>query len=473
MPSVQKQEANERLEAIDKEIKDIISKQEERLEKLDGLEGDDDETTKQRTTLGAEVRDANTEMKKLKDERFTLEAIVEAAREVEADNRERLKERSPKNPRKTEEEKATESWSWARFIECALEDKWDGAEAELRSEALKEAAEMNRTVSGTPLHSSQLRVMGIDHNGNKVNVNISQKYADKIAKRDQTAGVAGEGGNLIETTLGRLIPALTPRTRVLGMGVQFLPGLQGNLEWPRETNVITGSSVAEKAQAPESSIVFDKISMSPNRIAHHVEFTRDLVHRGKEAINRLVPNRLDRGIGIEWDRQLIVGSGASNEILGALNISGIGDVAIGANGGAPLWTHFLQLEEIIADANADVGEIRALTNPKVRRKAKETEIFSGTSGQPIWSRDNEINSYPVEITTQVPSDLTKGTGINLSAFLQGYWPGMLVGLWGSDIIVNPFSLDREAMVRVSAHLWTDMDVEHPEYFAAIQDIVTA
>ena len=464
MPNVQKLKAKERLEAIDNEVKDLIGKQETRLEKIGEIDPNAEGAAELRKVALAEVKDANTKISKLKDERADLEAVVAAEETVESENRMRLGHRAPKNPRKTEEQKALEAWSWGQFVECALDDKWSGAEKEAKEEGMREATEMGREVKGIPMPSAFVAVMGKDQEGNRANLNVST--------RDQSAGVAGEGGNLIETQLGNLVGALVPRTRILGMGVQFMSGLTGNLEWPRETNVITGGSVAEKAAAGEQSIVFDKIAMSPNRIAAFSEFTRDLVHRGKQAINVLVPNRLNRGLGIEWDRQLIEGLGSSNEILGLLNISGIGDVAIGTNGGVPLWTHFLQLEELIADANADVGEIRGLTNPKVRRKTKETQIFSGTNGDPIWSKENEINSYPVEVTTQVPSDGTKGSGTALSSFIQGFWPGMMVGLWGTDVIVNPFSLDKEAMVRVSAHIWTDMDVEHPEYFAAIQDIVT-
>lgn len=464
MPNVQKLKAKERLEAIDTELKDLVSKQETRLENLSKIpEGEGSEAS--RAAALAEVQDATRNISKVKDERSQLEALVEAEEIVESENRARLGQRAPKNARKTEEEKALQNWSWGQFVECALEDKWSGAEKEAREEGLKEAREMGRDVKGIPMPSAFVAVVGKGQDGRRTNLNVST--------RDQSAGVAGEGGNLIETQLGNLVGALVPRTRILGMGVQFMSNLTGNLEWPRETNVIQGASVAEKVAAAERSIVFDKIAMAPIRIAAFSEFTRDLVHRGKQAINVLVPNRLNRGLGIEWDRQLIEGLGSgSNEILGVLNISGIGDVPIGTDGDVPLWTHFLKLEELIADANADVGEIRGLTNPKVRRKTKETQIFTGTSGDPIWSDDNEINSYPVEVTTQIPSDLTKGSGTALSAFIQGFWPGMMVGLWGTDVIVNPFSLDKEAMVRVSAHMWTDMDVEHPEYFAAIQDIVT-
>ena len=76
---------------------------------------------------------------------------VEVGGNVDNENRERLKTRSPNQPRKTEEEKASEAWSWGNFIECALEDNWKGAEAEWRTEALKEAKEMGRTVKGVPL----------------------------------------------------------------------------------------------------------------------------------------------------------------------------------------------------------------------------------------------------------------------------------------------------------------------------------
>lgn len=463
MPNVQKLKANERLEAIDQEMKTLTEEQETRLESLKGLDPKAEGSAETRKTTLAEIQDANTKIRKLQAERVELEAEVEAAELVETESRERKKRNAPKNPKLTEEEQVSQRFSWHRFVDCALNEKFDGAEGAAVEEGLKEAKEMGRAVEGHPLPQALTRVMGIDENGKRTNLNVS--------KRVQSAGTTTEGGYMIETTLGNLIPALTPKTRVLGMGVQFFPGLEGKLAWPRETNVIQGASVAEKIAAAESSIVLDQVTMEPKRIAHFTEFTRKLMHQGKQAIDVLVPNRLNRGLGIEWDRQLIEGTGLSEELLGLLNISGINVVAIGTDGGDLLYTHLLQLEEAIAMDNADVGEIRILTNPKVRRVMKATEKFS-TTGEQIWEEGDMANSYPVEITTQVPYDLTKGSGTALSALLQCYFPGVMVGHWGTDIIVNPFSKDKEAMIRVSAHLWTDMDVEHPEMIGAIKDIDT-
>jgi HK97 family phage major capsid protein len=464
MPNVQKLKANERLEAIDQEMNSITEQQETRLQSLEGLDPKAEGSADTRKTLLAQIQDGNGKIRKLRDERSGLEAEVEAAELVESESRERKKRSGPKNPKLTEEEKVSQRFSWHRFIDCAAnKEKFDGVEGEAIEEGYKEAKELSRAVEGHPLPQALVRVMGIDEDGKRTNLNIS--------KRVQSAGVTTEGGYMIETTLGNLIPALTPRTRVLGMGVQFFPGLEGKLAWPRETNVIQGASVAEKIAAAESSIIFDQVTMEPKRIAHFTEFTRKLMHQGKQAIDVLVPNRLNRGLGIEWDRQLIEGSGLSEELLGILNISGINVVAIGTDGGDLTYNHLLLLEEAIAMDNADVGEIRILTNPKVRRVMKATEKFA-TTGEQIWEDDNEANSYPVEVTTQVPYDLTKGSGTALSALIQGYWPGLMVGHWGTDIIVNPFSKDKEAMIRVSAHLWTDSDVEHPEMFGAIKDIDT-
>jgi len=463
MPNVQKLKANERLEAIDKEMKDITDKQETRLVSLEGLDPKADGSAETRKTTLAEIQDGNVKIRKLRDEREALEAEVEAAELIESESRERKRRTSPKSPKLSEEAEVSQRFSWHRFVDCALNDKFDGPEGEAVQEGMKEAKEMGRSVEGHPLPQALTRVMGIDESGKRTNLNIS--------KRVQSAGTNSEGGYMIETTLGGLIPALTPKTRVLGMGVQFFPGLEGKLAWPRETNVIQGASVAEGTAAAESSIILDQVTMEPKRIAHFTEFTRKLMHQGKQAIDVLVPNRLNRGLGIEWDRQLIEGTGLSEELLGLLNISGINTVAIGIDGGDLTWAHILLLEEAIAMDNADVGEIRGLTNPKVRRVLKGTEK-TATTGQFIWEDDDTVNSYPMEVTTQVPYDLTKGTGSNLSAILQCYWPGVMVGHWGTDIIVNPFSKDKEAMIRVSAHLWTDMDVEHPEMIGAIKDIDT-
>ena len=73
-----------------------------------------------------------------------------------------------------------------------------------------------------------------------------------------------------------------------------------------------------------------------------------------------------------------------------------------------------------------------------------------------------------ENSGNVPSDLTKGTGIDLSAMIFGAWADLLIGQWGGiDLIVDDVTEAAKGDVRLVAHSEWDIAVRHAESFAAI------
>ena len=124
-------------------------------------------------------------------------------------------------------------------------------------------------------------------------------------------------------------------------------------------------------------------------------------------------------------------------------------------------------------ANADVGTMGYLTNAKVRGKLKQTSKVSGQNGF-IWEAGNTpVNGYMAGVSNQVPSNLTKGTGTDLSAVIFGAWADLLIGQWGGiDLIVDDVTEAAKGNVRLVAHSEWDIAVRHAESFAAIQDAQT-
>jgi hypothetical protein len=73
----------------------------------------------------------------------------------------------------------------------------------------------------------------------------------------------------------------------------------------------------------------------------------------------------------------------------------------------------------------------------------------------------------------MPSNLTKGSGSNLSAMIFGVWSELLIGQWsGIDILVDQYTGSNAGTVRVVAFHDCDFAVRHPESFAECNEIVT-
>lgn len=296
-------------------------------------------------------------------------------------------------------------------------------------------------------------------------------------QRDMTKGTTTAGGHLVATDLlaQDFIDLLSNRVVLIGAGATVMDGLVSDIAIPRQTAASTAYWVAENGAPTESQPAFDQVAMSPKTLGGYVDISRKLLVQAALSVEAFVRADLARVLGIEIDRAGLHGTAANNQPRGVAATSGIGAVVGGANGAAPTWAHIVALETEVAVDNADIGALRYITNPKVRGKLKGTEKASNTA-QFIWGDGaNPINGYPVSISSQVASDLDKGTSTGVaSAIFFGNWNDLILGMWGTlDLLVDPYSLGTTGARRVIALQDIDIAVRHPQSFAAMLDALTS
>jgi len=333
----------------------------------------------------------------------------------------------------------------------------EGLELEMHQEAVKETrSSVGGSITGFGMPSFMLD-MGQDKE-----------------KRNLVVGTDNKGGYTVPTDLSnRIIPILSPRLKVMEMGAMAMTGLTGNVDIARETARPVAVWEGENDANAKDESTFDKISLSPKRLGAYTEISKQLLLQSNNlSIDGWVRRKLSEAVAIKLDATAINGSGTAPIPRGILNTSGIGSVAIGTNGGEPLRSHLTALENAIATSDADIGTMGFLTTPGARKKLRDTKTDAG-SGKFIWEEQgSSLLGYNAQISTQMPSTLTKGTlSAAAHAMIFGYWPGFMIGQWGGlDVVVNPYIKDIEGLVRVTVNSWWDMAVEHPEFFAAIVDM---
>ena len=300
-------------------------------------------------------------------------------------------------------------------------------------------------------------------------------------KRDILTGTGtgtAKGGNLVATDLlaGSFIDVLRAKMVTAQLGATYLTGLQGNVAIPKKTGPSTAAWVAENAAPSESTNVpsFGQVTLSPKTLAGFVDFSRRLMLQSSLDIETLIRNDLASTIAVAMDNAAISGSG-TNRPTGVLNTSGIGSVTLGTNGLAPTWQMVVDLVREVEIDNVDATSAGFLTNAQVKsRLARTPRQSSGIEGnfilQPPFS---DLYGYPLTVSQQVPSNLTKGSGTNLSAMIFGVWSDLLIGQWsGIDLMVDPYTGSSAATVRVTAFHDCDFAVRYPESFAECNEIIT-
>jgi HK97 family phage major capsid protein len=270
-----------------------------------------------------------------------------------------------------------------------------------------------------------------------------------------------------------IVDQLRAATAVLRLGAQWLPGLKYNFQLPLESNVLTAGWVSEN---PGSDVAAADPSLGVRMLKGHpmqatTSYSRQLLAQSTPNIEAWMGSRLARAHGLLLDKAAIHGSGTGNEPTGLLNISGIGNVAVGVNGGALTSAHVIGLESAVSDANADVGNLAWLTNSKQRAKLRAVpELTSGTF--PIW-KDGTMLGYPTAVSNQVRSDLTKGTSSNCSALIFGNWNALIVAEFNGamEVTFDPYAQKKQGMIEVTSYAAYDIGLSTLLSFGAVLDAI--
>ena len=356
--------------------------------------------------------------------------------------------------------KEQRDYSLVRAINAAMTGDWSKAGLE-REVSADLARQMGRETSGFFMPT---------------NLKMEQRAAYNV-------GTATEGGNLVATNLmaSSFIEVLRNKALIMSLNPTVMTGLVGNVAIPRQTSQTATYWVAEGSDITESEATFDQVTLQPKQIGARSQYSRLALQQTTPDIEAVVRNDLARVMALGIDLAAIAGTGANGQPTGILNQSGIGSVAMGTNGGAPTYNALIDLEKAVDVANALEGSLHYLTNAKVVAALKK---LTDSNGRPLWTSDalntttgtaGNINGYSVARSNQVPSNLSKGTGSNLSALVYGNFQDLIVAMWGGlEILPNPYGPGyNSGAVDIRAMQTCDIAVRHAQSFAAIKDIVAA
>jgi len=304
---------------------------------------------------------------------------------------------------------------------------------------------------------------------------LSDRTKSQLQQRVLTVGVATAGGYLKGTDhLGdEFIEALYPALVISGMGARIWGGLEGDVDVPAMNASTTTYWVAEDTAPAAGDPSFRQVLLQPRTVAGLVDISRRLMKQSSPSVEQALREDMVVKIASAIDAVAINGGGA-NQPTGILQTTGIGAVALGANGGAPTYTSQSQLIKEVAIDNALMGNLYFLTNPNVVHTLRTTPKVANTDSEMIM-RDTvrTLFGYEVVETTNVPNNLTKGTATGLSAEIFGNFRDLIIGEWGVlDLLVDPYTRSNVGGTRVTVFKDVDVAIARPQSFAAIQDMVT-
>jgi HK97 family phage major capsid protein len=311
----------------------------------------------------------------------------------------------------------------------------------------------------------------------------------------QTTASGAVGGFVIETDnlAEQFIEILRNRSQVMRLGAQVLQ-LSEPTTIPRQSSAGTANWVAETAATTPTTLGLTQITLSPKTVTAHFQYSKQLLVTGNPSIDALVRNDITNVIALAIDQVALHGggSGEPNGIIASFDTTN--SIITGTNGiaaatfGTTFYLASVSMETLLGNANADVGSLAYLARPSVRGVMKTAQRFSSTDS-PVWNTrlmvvgqqpsaggdDGIVNGYRAAVSNQIKTNLTVGTATTIaSCIFFGNWNEVLIGAFNggaTDLVVDPYTLAGNRIVRVLAHQFVDVGLRHPLSFAVLNGIL--
>ena len=356
-----------------------------------------------------------------------------------------------------EERKAVERYSLLTAIRSAVNPAvaLTGIEKEMHDEAIREQRDA--------------RVDGLITGG----VNVPSIL---MRANEQVVDPAAQGGYTVDTSIAEVVSILRPETAVREAGATFLTGLRGDVAFPPQDTGAVATWKGEIESADQGAQTYSTAKLTPHRLPVYTPISLQLLAQSSIDMEQFVRRDLEGAIGQALEEAIFNGSGVGSVPLGVLNTVGLPIHPLGTDGGAMTFDDLVALETLVAANNADKGRMGYITNSKVRGSLK-TERKDTGSGIMTWGTavgDNILNGRSAYVSNNMPDDLTKGAGTDLSAMIYGNWNDCLVGNWaGMNMIVDPYTKAIEGQVVLVANTFWDILLRRIKSFSAAVDIITA
>lgn len=388
---------------------------------------------------GIDATNAEATQKGL-DELNVLVKELEAANAVEA-----AEQKAAERKLEQMQQKAGRSFSIVKFLrELSAGNGLTGLEAEVAELGSQEYARLGLAQNGAVIPTAFIR-----------------------SAQGQNAGTAADGKNLVDVMSSRYVDMLKEKLVVAKLGATILTDLVGEL--PVITSAqITADWGAEAATANTKKAAYARATMKPHRNMVNVVVTKDLLRQTSFDVELDLIDKITSAHATLVEKAAINGGG-TNEPTGILANNNVPVVAMGTNGAAPTWAKVVELESTVNGNNANKGSMAYLGSAKVMGALKTTQKASGVG----FIMDNGIvNGYKADYSNLVPTNLTKGSGSNLSALIFGNFQDLYIGQWGGiDIVVDPYSSKKTGEIEICLNAWNDCLVAEPKSFAVCKDIV--
>ncbi|GAA4015579.1 phage major capsid protein [Deinococcus rubellus] len=258
---------------------------------------------------------------------------------------------------------------------------------------------------------------------------VEKRYGDKgtadALTRALSEGVAGDGGNLVETQYaGDMIELLYAMAVVRQSGARVIPLPNGNLTIHRQASGVSGAYAGELQNIPAQQPTTDTVTMQAKKLSVIVPVSNELLHDTSGRVNELIVADIGQGLSLREDLAFLRGTGDSGlSPIGVLNQAAAGNIATYTT----LASAIAGVRAKLRGANLPMRSVGWIFNSDV--EAQYYNVLS-TTGEYIYrdEMDNgKLLGFPFRISNQIPSNLTTAGGTAGTEIYFADWSEVMIG----------------------------------------------
>lgn len=307
-----------------------------------------------------------------------------------------------------------------------------------------------------------------------------EEYALEETRKKSISWASGSSGGywvdsqfLPEEFVNNLVAQIVCRQA----GCRVLPCVGSPVNIPTKTAGATAYWVAQNANITASDQTPGQVQLTPKWCTGRTQISEFLAQTSAGAAEMIVREDLARVIGLEVDKQMLVGTGTTYKPTGLVNISSINTVAIGTNGGALTMAHLHSMLYELEYDNVPEDGLCWIMHPRTWNSIRQFAINSETNHyvinpNPSVAEPRSILGFPVYRSTQLSIALTKGSGTALGYVFLVNMKDIILGEWGAiqlkatDIGGNAWA---QNAIEVKATYTMDIAARHADSICLLSD----
>ncbi|MFC7544850.1 phage major capsid protein [Plantactinospora sp. GCM10030261] len=279
---------------------------------------------------------------------------------------------------------------------------------------------------------------------------------------------------------GYVLDFLAKSSVIFRSGVQIIRTSGDSIVIPHMTSDGSAGAIAESANVPLSDPNAESLTAVPRKFMQGTRVPNEVLADSKPAALEQLSRSLIRSVGLAYDLSCFEGNGTAPNVRGFKNVSGIGTLSNGTNGGA--LTNLDVIADalgMLAEANADEESAVIVMAPRAWRgilKMKEgtgsnKSLIQDSAGSATGGVTRALFGRPVYLSGNLSLTETQGTGTNMSS-IYVYVPGEVYAVVREDAVfdVNPFVYGATDETLVTARMRADLLVPNPTAVVRISGV---